>query len=467
MAAWNAVGTIGHAVMNPSETYHGLKNADWGGIGSQLKHDYLTEEGWKQGIGEHPLSRALDVGMLAAGPEALAARSGIGGLETAAKVARAVDPAALLTKGVGKAVDLGEKGFFNLAGGTGTGTGGKSLNLLRESGREGGDMAKAAWAGLQKQGDPAAAVEGFRNAARAEKAARQHDYLSGMVDVGKDKQQLDMLPVTDALDNVEKRFGRGSWVSPFKPSQVSKDTQATRDALNQAVYQHQSLWAMTSDPKLYNPVGFDDLKHEIDAIRDTTTPGTESYAAATSVRQAIAKEIKDNSPIYETTMADYAKQSNALRAYDKELSLGGTSDAALRKLHSALRDNVTANFGRRWALAHELASKNPEAREALYNIAGQANSSWTPRGLVGSFKTQTLPFVGPAAYLGGYFQPWMWPALAAQSPKLMGHLALASGKLARNAAKVPWRPAIYAGHAASSPYAQQALSPYPMQQPLP
>lgn len=452
------LGSLGHAVMHPQETYKGLQNADWGKIGEQLKHDYLTEEGWKQGIAERPVSRLLDVSTVLAGPEALAARSGVSGLQKAAKVARAVDPANLAVKGIGKSAEALEKGFLNVVGAGGTHTGGLSLNLLRQGAKEGPEGLAAGWKGLRSKGDATDAVRGFEEALKAHRTEVADAYRTGKIDWGNDRQILSYQPIAQAITEVESRFGPGTRIHRSKMSAVEKATFDVRQQLQDAFYSHMIKDFKSGNPVFRNPLGFDDLKHDVDAILDATTPGTEAHAAATIVRQAIAKELTDNAPVYARSMEDYAKGAEATKAFRRELSLGRDPDTALRKLYSSLRHNVTANYSRRWELVKKLA-EHPAAKRALYELAGQTNAAWTPRGLVGSFKTGSAPFVGPLAYMQGYLQPWMLPLLATQSPQAMGMLALGSGWLSRQAAKVPWRPFIYAGHAMGSPYAYSTMTP--------
>ena len=312
--------------------------------------------------------------------------------------------------------------------------------LAREAGREGGEAIKAFKEGARNQDLPQA-VEGFKEAAKKEKLLGQQEYRNTMAKVSK-TEALNTGPIWNALGEVDQRFGRGTWLSRNKPSAVSKQTEAVRQQLNDVVKNHTNLMA-TGDPVWRSPMGFDDLRREVDAIRRTTKAGTEEYAAASVVRDAIQKEIKTNSPEYAKAMSGYHAMSDALKAYEKELSLGSTPDTALRKLLSGLRNNVVANFGRRRNLMKYLAERHPEARMAMYRLAGSSLSSWTPRGLVGQMKMGLAPFLGPTAEIAAIshgVNPFLVPAaIAMQSPKLMGKLALKTGQAGRTLSHVPWR----------------------------
>lgn len=452
---------LGKAAMHPTETGKALANADWSAIGNQLKHDYLTEEGWKQGIANRPVSRLMDVSMLAAGPEAIAAKAatkvGATGLARGINIAsKAHDPATWAVGtakfGLDRATRLGNEVF-----GEATGTGGKSLNLLYNAGLESPDMAKAGVAGLRSKNDPIEAVQGFEAALDDIKTAGHTAYRADKAALSVDRQRLSFAPVDQAIANAHRDFIGVHPVNP-NPDVMSVLQEATqlvnkqkRAAARYNVYGSQR----TINPYL-NPIGMDELKKALGRI--TAQHSGEAKAAAARIQAAVANEIKTNAPRYERMMADYSAMSDAIDAFKTELSLTKNPDAALRKLYSALRNNVTANYGRRWKLVEKL-SKNPKARMALYNLAGQTNNKLGPRGLVGAFQTKIgVPATAYASLGSGAFTPWALPFIwGSQSPRIMGEIALASGRAGRNLARIPWRPIAYAGHAAASPYAQQAL----------
>lgn len=435
-----------------------VANTDWKQKGKEFYHDYLTEEGWKQGIGLDPVGRALDVGLALAGPEELAARSGIKGLATVGKVARYADPVNLATGLAGKLTDAADNMIFNIAGShAGTGTG-NSLNALYAAGKEGIKPAweglKGLWAGTFATPDLAKQVSAFKDAVRNERANVNSAFRTNKAVWGNDPTQLDFSPVFGSLNDVDSKFGSGSWISPHKPSQVAIDTASTRRALEKAVTDHYSIWRATGDPHLANALGFDDLKHNIDAIFDAAQ-NEQSKAAASIVRDSIKGELA-KSTNYSEAMKNYAAGREALRAYNNELGISKDPDKAARVLFSTFRNNVTANFGRRQELVSQLIKNNPEARNAYYNLAGQANSTIQPRGFVGSIKTGALPvgalgavlhpsFAGQAVGAAEHLlsSPWAWPILAAQSPKVMGHAALTAGLARKAVSTVPWRPLLY------------------------
>lgn len=480
-----AVGSgVGHlAKYGPIESGKHLRGAlagaDWGKIGSELKHDYLTEEGWKQGIAERPVSRLLDVSMLAAGPEALAARAalkaGHTGLAKGISIAsKAHDPAAWTIGATKFGLDKGSRLANEFIGHTFTHTGGTPLNLLRDAGREGGAGLKAAWAGLTGKGNATDPVRGFQGAMNEVRDKGYSAYKADKNALRRDLQRFDFTPIDNAVAAAQRDFIGQLAVNP--DPQVIGALGKIRDLVGKqkqaaAAYDYAQAHALSRmqgtpiaphrGPNPYrDPLAMDELKQAIDDQVISKTDG-KARAAAIRIKDVLSDEIKTRSPTYDKMMKDYSAMRDAYRAYETELSLNKSPDTALRKLLSSLRDNVSTNFLRRWQLVERLAKDNPAARAALYNLAGQSASAWWPRGLVGSFQSAGT---GAATLLSGLghfgvvpWLSWLHPAFLAalpmQSPKVMGALNLAEGMTARALSKVPWRPIAYAGHVAGSPYA--------------
>lgn len=473
--AWDVARGIGSVVSDPKAAMMGLGKLEHGivdhfqgedtpeakaakAVGNQLRHDYLTKEGWKQGIAERPFSRLLDVTSVTAGPAAIASRTaakaGATGVAKGINATQAaIDPAQWAVGSVKYGVPFVEKDIFHpVIGHLGTHTGEDSLNLLYEAGRQGGTARDAALSGMRAKGDPVEAVENFRAATRQERQKRLQDYQAKKAQTwGQNPQFMDATPVARALNEMHRRFG--IHLDPTKPRHASVDE--VRGKVHRAVVNHLMGGIYNRNPRHFTAEGFDDLKHDLDHILDSTTKGSPEYAAASIVRDAVSKEIKAKDPDYAEAMSDYEQASKMLRAYDNELSLSKDPDTALRKLFSGLRNNVTSNFWRRSQLMHKLAAKSPEARKGLYNIAGQTNSAWWPRGLPGAIKAGTGVVAAP--YVAG-LHPALAPLIfAAQSPRLMGEAALKMGSAARIGSKVPFRPAIYGGQWADH------LSPFLME----
>ena len=119
-------------------------------------------------------------------------------------------------------------------------------------------------------------------------------------------------------------------------------------------------------------------------------------------------------------MKKYSEASDLLHELTGTFSLGekARTDTAVRKLQQALRNNANTNWGYRGDLMNELEKAG--ATNLRPSVAGQAASSWTPRGLQGAVAS------GIAASV--LTNPTSLFALPFQSPRLVGEGAVLAGK---------------------------------------
>jgi hypothetical protein len=149
------------------------------------------------------------------------------------------------------------------------------------------------------------------------------------------------------------------------------------------------------------------------------------------VYSAIRGEVVKQAPDYAKVMEDYEVASDLLSEISTTLSQNprASIDTQVRKLQSILRNNANTNYGRRVELGEMLAQQG--APTLFPELAGQAMSSWTPRGLSGA-----MSGVG-AAY--GAFQgltPTGVVQLAATSPRAVGETAYFAGQVAGKPAQL-------------------------------
>src|SRR5208337_4597936 len=129
-------------------------------------------------------------------------------------------------------------------------------------------------------------------------------------------------------------------------------------------------------------------------------------------------------------MKGYDEASDQIRQIEQTLTgkKDANIDTALRKLQSTLRDNVNTNYGQRRELAKYLVEAG--APHLMEKLAGQALSSWFPRGLG---KSVMVGEAGGAAIAGALSHPLLAAGLlggvAASSPKLAGHIAHTGGRI--------------------------------------
>lgn len=187
-------------------------------------------------------------------------------------------------------------------------------------------------------------------------------------------------------------------------------------------------------PELHNSRGLDKLKQAVGAIAEKTKEGSQAEQLATKIRNSISEEISKNNPLYKKAMDTYATNIGEINEIRNTLSLRNNTnvDTTLRKLQSVGRNNVNTNYGYRNRLLKDLDFYG-DLEDA---IAGQALSSWKPRGTAGvvgglnalssAVNTVTNPTALPAnlAYALG------------SSPRLTGEAAYKLGALADYLAKM-------------------------------
>jgi hypothetical protein len=303
----------------------------------------------------------------------------------------------------------------DIIGGMGTQTGGESIKTAAKAGYKGGQAAKTFAQNMRGQvpfDDVIGTVkQNLSNMAQQRGAA----YRSGMVDIANDKTALDFVGIDDAINNA---IGKVSYKGQVKNQRGSDVLQAIRQEVDN--------WKSLDPAQYHTPEGMDALKQKIGGILESI-PFEERTANAVGkdIYNAVKSEINKQAPTYANVMKDYAQASEQLDEVQKAL-LGGnraTADSAMRKLQSLMRNNVNTNYGNRLQLAKALEQQG--GNEIMPALAGQSMSSLTPRGL-GNVVAGATAIGGPATLGLGTI-----PALAVQSPRLVGEASLKAGQLAR------------------------------------
>lgn len=187
----------------------------------------------------------------------------------------------------------------------------------------------------------------------------------------------------------------------------------------------------------------DALKRHLSTIVPADVTNRAGRAFVSEVVDSVKNNIIQQRPEYAAAMRDYWARSSHLDEIERSLSLGdrATVDTALRKLQSLMRNNVNTNYGQRVASAEALASQG--GQDILPAVAGQAMNSWTPRGL------QSLSATGMGGY-GVAGNPTALATLPAFSPRLVGEVAHAAGKVGRGfKGASEWSPQMAAAFAAA------------------
>lgn len=330
----------------------------------------------------------------------------------------------------GKGIDLAGKaaGFVGShALGLTTGQGSRPIQEAYAAGKSGGTAGQTFQANATGTANPAALVDTAERAVGQLAKERSNAYIAGMAGVKADSTVLDFKPIQEALGSQRDlgMFGDKS----IKPS-------ATRvwNKIDSVV----TDWQNSNPEKYHTPAGLDALKQTIndlqydEGLTGAAKPGSPGAIIIKNVRDAISKTIKDQAPDYAKAMKDYSEASDQLAEIKSTLSLNTTAstDTALRKLTSLMRNNVNTNYGQRASLGELLDAKS--GGELMPAIAGQSLKSWTPQGLarVLAGGEATAAIMHPPAI------PAIAAAMAAGSPRLVGQAAYGAGALARGGKQI-------------------------------
>lgn len=378
-------------------------------VGQFYKDRYGSAEKAKQTFAKDPAGFLADASTVLFGAGAalraapVTARAG----QTVTRVAEAVDPltVALKTaKGGGKVAAAG-LGFT-------TGTGTRAVEEAAKAGFAGGKQGEAFVGQMRGAAPINQIVETIKPAISALREQRSQAYKAGMGQITKDKTVLKFDDIDSAVNKVK---GRGYFAGKSKDPSAASAWQEIKTIVDD--------WK-SGDPAVYHTVeGIDALKQAIGSVRDGLPYGTPARNAANEVYGAIRGEVVKQAPDYAKVMEDYEVASDLLSEISTTLSQNprASIDTQVRKLQSILRNNANTNYGRRVELGEMLAQQG--APTLFPELAGQAMSSWTPRGLSGAMSGVS------AAY--GAFQgltPTGVMQLAATSPRAVGETAYLAGQ---------------------------------------
>lgn len=402
-------------------------------VGRHYKGRWGSVEGFKQALAEDPVGVLSDLSVPVTGGAGLAAKvPGVVG-----KVARTVRVAGDLMDPIsaaGRAGNAGGRALSNVIG-MSTGVGDEPIRAGFNAARAGGAKSEAFYDNMRGNVPVEDVVPEAKAAMGDIKAAGQAEYRREIA-----SSKANMTPVNwnnifrsvyDTINSMRTSSGR------FYGGDAGK-------AMVQEVLG--KIQQYVADPALHNVEGLDALKQELSDLQITPGPSVKRAQASanrivTKILDGIRKEIIRIDPKYEKTMARYSDMSNRLRELERSLSLNAqaSTDTALRKLQSTMRNNVQTNYGARGTMLDELDAVGAGTlRPAL---AGQSLNTWAPRGIARAGGAMALP----AAALYAMYNPGMVGAMAAlapfASPRLMGEITglLGSGanKVDKVVAKTP------------------------------
>lgn len=450
-SAGNFVSGIANAVMHPIDTVAGLADLGAGAIragvqkvlpagafetidnmmgtpetnkrigdtasavGQHLADRYGSAEGLKKAIATDPVGVAADASMLlAGGGSAMARAPGIVGRAGAAAqtAGRAIDP----VTNAGRAVALGGRGAAEVLGVT-TGVGTRPIMEGYHAGRTGNTAYTDAMRGNTTAGDVVDMAErGVAQMGRDRAAA----YQAGTQTLRNTHTQADFAPIHQAIRDAQRD-------THYRGVPIDAAAANVLDQIRTRVAEFENIQNAAGGqfphPAPDGPMRLDALKRAVGEIRQRTQQGTLERRIADNLYRTIRDEVARQVPDYAATMRDYAQASDQIGEMRRSMSINdrATTDTTARKLLSAMRNNVNANFGERERLVNTLTQNEPNLAPAL---AGMSMDSWMPRGLAR---------LGITNALGGgltMMNPMAAAALPLQSPRLAGETAYASGRAA-------------------------------------
>ena len=246
-----------------------------------------------------------------------------------------------------------------------------------------------------------------------------NQYRSGMVDISKDKSIL-------SFDNIDKSIKDAANLVTYKGQVKNQAGFDKLDEVKTAINDWKKL-----DPKEFRtPEALDNLKQKIGGILEgIDIKEKTAYKVVSNIYNSIKNEIAKQAPTYEKVMKDYREGSDLVEEIQRTLSVNkkATDATALNKLQSLMRNNANTNYGYRMELAKALQEQGN--KDLMPALAGQALSSFTPRGLTGQG-------AGIGASLTAFADPSALALLPLTSPRLVGMGAYGVGRATRNIPKL-------------------------------
>lgn len=375
-----------------------------------LKQRYGGLEQIKKSFHDDPVGVLLDASTVLSGGESLAARLPVIG-ERAAQAARMVNPVNVATKGIGKAASS--------VLGTTTGVGPDVLKEAFQAGQKGGASDRALVEQMRGQAPATEIVSDAQAALRQLRRERGAEYTAEMAKLGANKTPLKFDEIDKAVANT---------VARYKGKSVSPSTEAVQSQLRDIVLDWKSLPA-----EYHTAEGFDALKKRIGDVQQNLPFNTPQRLAADKVYNAVKDTIVKQDPAYGKIMKGYSTASDEIKEVEKTLSLNPKAnvDTSLRKITSALRNNVNTNFGRRTELVKFLARSG--APHLLAKIAGQSLSANMSRGVAGHVGTigEFTAALAAAANSNPKLAIALSLSILSGSPRLVGEATRALGAMSR------------------------------------
>ena len=294
-----------------------------------------------------------------------------------------------------------------------SGAGGEALKIAAEAGRRGGEYSKTFLNHMKNKVPIGEIVDIARAAAKELRTQRQAQYLAKYQKLKKHEGIIDFGDIDKAMDALE---GKGKFgdiaVRGEQPGKVLAEIKNLVDQFKRG-----------APDQYHTPVAIDALKQAIYDVGKDLPYGSTSRRVADEAYAAVRNEIVKQFDEYGTMMKDYENMSSLIDEVEKTMSIPaakpGLQDTAIRKLTSAMRNNVSTAFGRRQEIV-DVLSGTQAGRNLKPALAGRAVEPRMPSGII---RAGVLPAVAYAAS-----HPGALLAAPALSPRFVGRAAHTMGK---------------------------------------
>lgn len=420
-----------------SEAYEQANPASY--IGGRVGGAVLPAAGVAKGVGMIPsFARANPVVQGTALGAATGAMTPVETGETGAPMYQQAAQNVATGGAIGAAIPVIGRGIQAAGGairrglGLTTGAGEESIAQALRAGREGN---QAFLQNIRGEVPAMDVLDQAKDALANMRAARSQAYRQGIqttmpdleIRAGKPlpkaPKRLDFEPIQNSLDEVvESLKVKTPTGSQFKiGSQELGKVEELQNIVN--------TWK--KDPNLHTAEGLDALKQRLDALYPDSPMQKQVQRVVSAVRNTVKDTIVKQDANYAKTMKAYEEALSLEREIERALSLGNRSaaDTAIRKLQSLTRNNANTNYGYRMELAKALQEQG--GQDLMPALAGQALSSFVPRGLAGQGAALGIGAGGALT-----FNPTAAALLPLTSPRLVGMGAYGLGRATRNIPKL-------------------------------
>jgi hypothetical protein len=415
-----SIGDLGSSIVNlikPGEQGNEQLARD---VGTFFADRYGGLENLKKTMATDPMGLLSDVSIVLTGgatlvPKLAGTTGKIGNIASkVGKVADAIDPVSGTLKLGGKTITGAGLLGKNFLGAT-TGVGTEAISQAFKSGKKGGEAQTKFIENIRGKVQPENVVQDAVNVLKGMGDTRLAKYSKNKNLLKLDEIKIDFNKVLDEINKFEKEI--------TYQGVTELGEEATKKLAK--IRKHISDWQ--SNPSLHNAKGMDVLKRKIDSEFPGLGASRDAGMVVTKIRNIVKNQIVKQAPDYAKVMNAYEDAIKLEQKLMKELSMGNkaSASATLKKLQSAMRDEVNTNFGSRLDAIKTLESVDDVL--LLPQLAGQSLRSIFPRGI-----GRALAGGGGALTIGGLIDPiTLVTSLTASSPRIVGEAVNKAGMISR------------------------------------